>query len=320
MSIRPDLQTKLNNNLREILITDADDLLAAWQFKRKSSTKRSKNMRMVPSDYRFSTPPHEKTPLMPCHVSIRRKSGQTYSKVEFGSTMDCHGHGRMKKISIDDLDPDSVSYLKHKAPYVSPVIDTATLALVLKDLGISGKAIPKVINGRQYIAFSGYPGLRSRFPGTIYSARNTKIVNMAIGALGIKKMVRTGGIITIALTVPLTIFECFLKDETAWHQLAGNIASDLLKVGTAALIGAIAGIALVGAGTYVLVSVGVTILFSVVAGAVLDYLDDKHKITEKLIKVLEDIDNELLIIGPAVTGGFWGTLISDAHSSLSGTR
>ncbi|MCP3874047.1 MAG: hypothetical protein GY699_12925, partial [Desulfobacteraceae bacterium] len=85
-------------------------------------------------------------------------------------------------------------------------------------------------------------------------------------------------------------------------------------------IGAIAGIALVGAGTYVLVSVGVTILLSVVAGAVLDYLDDKHKITEKLIKVLEDIDNELLIIGPAVTGGFWDTLISDAHSSLSGTR
>lgn len=99
MSIRQDLQTKLNNNSREILITDADDLLAAWQFKRKSSTKRSINMRMVPSDYRFSTPPNEKTPLMPCHVSIRRKAGQTYSKVELGSTMDCHGHGRMKKIS-----------------------------------------------------------------------------------------------------------------------------------------------------------------------------------------------------------------------------
>ena len=34
VSIRPDLQTKLNNNLQEMVITDADDLLAAWQFKR----------------------------------------------------------------------------------------------------------------------------------------------------------------------------------------------------------------------------------------------------------------------------------------------
>jgi uncharacterized membrane protein (Fun14 family) len=316
VSIRSDLQTKLNNNSREIIITDADDLLAAWQFKRNNSTKRSKNMKMVPSEYRFSTPSNEKTPLMPCHVSIRRKAGLTYSKVELGSTMDCHGHGRMKKITINDLDPDSVAYLKHKAPYVSPVIDTATLALVLKDLGISGKAIPTVINGRQYIAFSGYPGLRSRFPGTIYSAKNTKIVNMAIGALGIKKMVRTGGIITIALTVPLTIAECILKDEATWYQLAGNIASDLLKVGISALIGAIAGIALVGAGTYVLVSVGVTILLSAFAGWALDSTDTKYQLTEKLIKVLGNMDKAVFNQGSSVTGGFWDTIVSDRLGSF----
>jgi hypothetical protein len=43
-----------------------------------------------------------------------------------------------------------------------------------------------VINGRQYIAFSGYPGFRSMFPDTIYSANNRKIITMAIGTLGIK--------------------------------------------------------------------------------------------------------------------------------------
>lgn len=320
MSIRSDLQTKLQHNDLEIIITDADDLLAAWQFKRKSSSKRSKNMRMVPNKWRFSTPPNEKITLTPCHVSIRRKTGQTISKVELGSTIDCHGHGRMKKIMVDDLDLDSVGYLKKKAPYISPIIDSATLALVVKDLGISGKVIPKVINGRQYIAFSGYPGLRSLFPGTIYSAQNTKIVNMAIGAMGIKKMIRTGGILTIALTAPLTILECYLKDQTAWYQLAGNLAADLIKVGISALIGAIVGIALVGAGTYVILSVGITIVLSATAGAVLDYFDDKQKITQKLVKVLEDIEKEIIKPGPTVTGGFWNTLISDGPAALAGGR
>jgi hypothetical protein len=78
-------------------------------------------------------------------------------------------------------------------------MDTVTLSRVSKDLGITGKAIPKVIKGRQYIAFSGYSGLRTLFAGTIYSARNTKIIKMGIGALGIKNMVKSGDILTICL-------------------------------------------------------------------------------------------------------------------------
>ncbi len=35
MSIAEDLEIKLENNQHTLFITDADDLLAVWQFKRK---------------------------------------------------------------------------------------------------------------------------------------------------------------------------------------------------------------------------------------------------------------------------------------------
>ena len=50
MSIATELQSKLEQNQKIIFITEADELLAAWQFKRKSSTKRSKNLAMVPTE------------------------------------------------------------------------------------------------------------------------------------------------------------------------------------------------------------------------------------------------------------------------------
>ncbi len=177
MSISTDIETKLKSNHRIVFITDADDLLAAWQFQRKSSNKRSKNLSAVPTEWRYSAPPDKKSPVMPVHVSFSRKGGQSFSTVkperEY-STVDCHCHGRRLNFSVPDLNAlDSVGFVKRNvAPYVSPILDTGTLALVCKDLGITDKAIPKVINGRQYIAFSGYPGLRTYFPGTIYSAKN----------------------------------------------------------------------------------------------------------------------------------------------------
>jgi uncharacterized membrane protein (Fun14 family) len=146
-----------------------------------------------------------------------------------------------------------------------------------------------MINGRQYIAFSGYPGLRTRFPGTIYSAKNRKIINMAIGALGIKNMVKNGGFITFYVTVPLTILEAFLKDHKSCYELAGNIASDLIKIGIGALMGFIVGVAIGEVVAYAAVPIGLAILAMVITGYSLDYLDDQYLLTNKLIAVLENM-------------------------------
>jgi hypothetical protein len=299
MNIAEDLKVKLENNQHTLFITDADDLLAVWQFKRKHKFKRSVDFTRVPQEWRCSAPPDEKSPLMPCHVSIRRKAGHTFSTVKPAfeySTSACHGHGRMATISAPDLNTlEAVTFAKRNiAPYVSPILDAGTLALVCNDLGITGRAIPKVIKGRQYIAFSGYPGLRTIFPGTIYSANNRKLITMAIGSLGIQNMVKTGGILTICITVPLTILEAFLKDHATCYDLVGNMASDLIKLGIASVIAAIVGIFFGGIVTYAIVPIGVTILVSVGAGVTLNFLDNKYQLTEKLSATLEAMSNQVV--------------------------
>lgn len=299
MSIATDLETKLKNNQHTIFITEADDLLAAWQYKRKSTSKRSKNLCAVPTEWRYSAPPNGKSQCMPCHVSYRRKAGRSFSTVEpafaYKTSFCHHTHGRRFNISIPDLDTlEAVTFAKRNiAPYVSPILDAHTLALVSKDLGIMGKAVPKVIDGRQYIAFVDTNGFRTIFPNTLYAAKNRRIIKMAIGALGLKNMVKNGGTLTICITVPLTILECFLSDHATLSQFAGHLLSDLLQIGIASVIGAIFGIAMGGVVTVASVPIATAILIGVLVGAGLDTLDEHFQLTEKLVVVLDKIGNEI---------------------------
>ena len=274
----------------------------------------------VPTDLRCSRPNCDMSELRPCHVSIRNKAGQTITRIapapEY-STISCHGHGMLKKISLPGLESlNSMDRLeaitltkKCFSPYVSPFFDTITLARVAKDLGIHGKAIPKVIKGRQYIAFTGYAGTRQIFNASLYSARNAKIINMAIGAMGITKMATKGGIITICLTVPLSIFECYLTDRSTWYELAGSVGADLIKVGTASLMGAIGGILAAGGSTfYACPPIGLAILISVFLGLTLEYIDKRYQLTEKLIELLKNLPIEADKAAMATGQGFWSVL------------
>ncbi len=300
MSIEKDLKLKLKNNQRNIFITDADDLLAAWRHRRERTSRscRCFDFSRVPKEYRLSAPPNKRAALMPCHVSVRCHRSQLTKTIKPApeySTNACHGHGRTVHLSTQDLDAlDTASFARRNvAPYISPIMDTVTLSLVCKDLGITGRAIPKVIKGRQYVAFSGYPGLRARFPGTIYSANNRKIITMAIGALGIKNMVTKGGVLTVCITVPLTILEAFLKDHASIYELAGNLASDLIKIGVSSLMGAFAGIMAGGVVTIVAVPIVVTILVGVGVGLGLNALDKNYHLTEKLSADLEKMSAQI---------------------------
>jgi hypothetical protein len=303
MSIAEDLELKLNNNQRDIIITDADDLLAAWKHRRDKTSRscRCFDFSRVPTEYRLSAPRDLTAECMPCHVTLHRnkfgKVTKTMKPAYEHSSIACHGHGRMKTITPRDMEvmdaADAVSFARRNvAPYVSPIMDSFTLARVCNDLGIHGRAIPKVIKGRQYIAFVNASGARQIFPGTLYSARNRKIITMAIGALGIKNMVKSGGVLTICITVPLTILEAFLKDHSSIYALAGNLASDLIKIGISSVMGGIAGV-LVGTATTIafwpiLTAIGV----SVFVGFGLNFFDDRYNLTEKLSATLQDMSDQ----------------------------
>jgi hypothetical protein len=175
-------------------------------------------------------------------------------------------------------------------------------------LGITARAIPKVINGRQYIAFSGHSGLRTMFPGTIYAANNRKIITMAIGALGIKNMVKTGGILTIYLTVPLTVLELFLKDQVTLSSIAGTLTADIMKIGVGSLIGAVMGLAVGELTTIACAPIIAAIFFGGIAGGVLDWADNHYNLTEKLITGLKKMGDEMdKIAGQAGSALYRGT-------------
>lgn len=135
--------------------------------------------------------------------------------------------------------------------------------------------------------------MRKLFPGTKHLASNRKIVQMAIGALGIKSMVRGGAWLTICITVPLTILECFLKDEFTMSALIGNVASDLTKIGIASIMAAIVGLA-VGTCTSIAVApIFATIVVGVFIGMGLEALDEKYQITGKLVAALEKMGEQM---------------------------
>jgi hypothetical protein len=175
---------------------------------------------------------------------------------------------------------------RNVAPYISPFVDSITLARLTKDLGICGKAVTKEINGRQYVIFSGYAGLRTIFRGTRYSLDHHKVVQMGIGKLGIKNIVKSGARLTIYITVPLTILECILKDEVTMSQLLGKVTADLLKICISALIGII-GLAIVGSTSAVSMPLFAVIAISMVVGASANALDSNFKLTEKLTALIQ---------------------------------
>ncbi len=290
MSIKKDLKSKMKANDYILNVIEADELIAVWRFRQANRFKRSVDFSRVPQEWRYSAPPAGSHECVPCHVSYWRKKSFGYSCAKPDS-----GSQRRSSLPMPDLtELDAVGFAKRNvAPYLSPILDTYTLSLVCKDLGLHGRAIPKMINGRQYIVLTGYAGLRTYLPGTIYTARNRKIIQMAIGEMGLKNMVKNGARLTICLTVPLTILECILRDHATMSQVIGHVASDLIKVGISSLISAIAGMVVGSFTTIAIFPIIAVIALGVFTGIVLESIDTQYGLTDKLVAAIEKCRDEV---------------------------
>gem|GEM_PF-4392142 len=230
---------------------------------------------------------------MPLQVSLKSErvphAMDTNMFLKYGGVASCHHSSfpDMRQVkSIDQL--EAVEFAKRNiSPFISPIMDSATLLKVVKDLGITGRVEARLINGRQVVVFGGYAGRRSLFRGTVYSARNAKILQMAIGALGIKNMVKAGARITILATVPLTIVECILQDKFTLANIIGHIAADLVKVAIGSLVGGLTGLFVGAVATTAVLPIFITIVVSVGAGLALETIDTHYGLTDKLVVALE---------------------------------
>ena len=135
--------------------------------------------------------------------------------------------------------------------------------------------------------------MRRLFPGTKYLADNRKIVQMGIGALGVKNMVKGGALLTICITVPLTILECFLKDQYTMSALIGNVASVLTKIGIGSIMATVAGLGVGAFTTFAAAPIVASIVIGVFAGLLLEWLDAKCQLTKKLVAALEKLSDQM---------------------------
>lgn len=293
MTIAGTLKHQISKNDYCLYVVEADDLIAAWVYQYREKHKRSYNFSQVPTEYRYSAPPSEKSPKMKCRVTFSSKGTQQinapFTSVSPKSAIHCHIPPSSQKRAVDSIDKlKAVDFAKRNvAPYISPFLDSVTLGRVVKDLGITGKVVTKEIKGVQYIVFGGYAGIRSLFRGTKYSSRNAKVVQMAIGSLGIKNMAVNGARITIFLTVGLTIVQCILEDDATMITFAGRVTTDLLKTGLAAIAGGVTGLAVGACTTIAAFPIAFAIGIGLATGWTLESIDTHFGLTNKLIASLD---------------------------------
>lgn len=200
------------------------------------------------------------------------------------------------------------SKVEFSANYYSSGQDILLLNKLLADMGYAGaRAYVKTYGGKPHIILKGHPGLRKILNATKYGVQNAKVVKMGLGKHGGISAAKGGGILTIVLVTVYRVVDYFMRDDATLSQLFGALATDVIKIGIvtgASIAGATGasalGVALSGgAATAALggaiVAVGplvAVILIGVGVSFLLTELDERYRITEKLIAALDEISEK----------------------------
>ncbi len=223
-------------------------------------------------------------------------------------------HHEVYILSLDEMDflitnqvkgnnlKESWGKLKNKvelsANYFAAGQDVILLGKLMGDLGHAGtKTYIKYYGGKPHFILKGHPGLRNILTGTKYGVQNAKVIQMGMGKYGAVQAAKGGGVLTIVLVSIYRVVDYFLTDSATLSQLIGTLATDVVKIGlaTGASIVAASATATIAASTGVLIAFGplaVAIVVGVGAAMLLEVIDDKYKITDKIISALDEINEK----------------------------
>lgn len=178
------------------------------------------------------------------------------------------------------------------AAYFATGSDIMLATKLAKDFGtMTGRVHYKTYGGKVHIILKGRPGLRSILTGTKYGVNNPKVVSMGLGSAGAKAAMRQGAVISIVLLTAYNVIDFVMSDQVTLMDLIGQTASDIVKVGISA--GAsIAAATVVGTtglvASFALGPLVVAILVGVGTAMVLDAIDERYKLTERLKTYLNE--------------------------------
>lgn len=180
---------------------------------------------------------------------------------------------------------------KFAAGFGLQLADVRVANQLIDELGLTGKAVIKEIQGKSYVILKGYPGLREKLSGTRYLASNPKVVDLAIGTKRVSGTMISGARLSIFVAVPMTVLQFLISEQSTFLRLVGTIASDLVKIGLSTIIASAAGMA---AGAVTTVAAGpivAAIAFGIATAITLEYLDRTFGVTDALVNAMEEAKN-----------------------------
>jgi hypothetical protein len=183
-------------------------------------------------------------------------------------------------------------------PAVIPVgqagADIATLRKAFSALGVIGtESYTKTVNGRAYFILKGRPGLRNTLTGTRFLLTNPKIVQLGLGAQGLKHVAKGGFILGLVVTTGFEVADYILNDEKTMMDLVGSIGYEAVKSGVVVGLAYGAGL-LAGAMSSVAVvpMVGMFVM-ALAFGYGLNKLDSQFDVKSKVLKTFKALPAKL---------------------------
>lgn len=148
-------------------------------------------------------------------------------------------------------------------------------------LGVAGRAYVKVgKNGKRYVIFKGYPGLRPNLNGTRYAIENPKIASFVVGNRAIIEDAMEGTKIAVIAFVAIDIIKELREDKPSLASLGVRVLSDVLQAVVAAAAGAAVGVVLTTLGAPTVIAFAIVVGTGFAVGVLLTEIDRRYQLTE----------------------------------------
>ncbi|WP_052184386.1 hypothetical protein [Rahnella aquatilis] len=163
------------------------------------------------------------------------------------------------------------------------------------------------------IKISGYPGVRKILNAPVFAVKNPKIVDLGIGRFGVTKSIIEGARVTFYVAAAYRTLDYILNDETTLSTFIGSLATDIAKIGIVSAITWGTQLAAATLTTFVAGPLIAAVVVGFITAAVLNELDNKFGITDKLVKHLESAQQEFVWQARQLEEGIWdiGAMYAD---------
>ncbi|MFW5401814.1 PAAR domain-containing protein [Yersinia sp. 1252 StPb PI] len=193
--------------------------------------------------------------------------------------------------------------------------DVVTTSMIIARLGDFGIRATVYVNhkGTELIKLTGYAGVRKVLTAPVFALKNPKVVDLGIGKYGLKNSIISGARLTFYVAAAYRTVDFILNDATSLAEFIGSLATDVVKIGIASAVSWSAAAAITSFTSLVFVPLVVVVSASLLTAAVLNEIDKKFGVTDKVVTYIEAAQQEFVEKAREMEQGFWdlGAMYAD---------